>query len=113
MFLDLFYGLRDEGVPVSVQEWQMLMTAMEKGMHRSDLMTFYNLSKSLLIKSETYFDAFDRVFAHVFEGVEMEFSPSDELLEWLNDPKNFEGLTNEQRQALELLQACPAQMGHH
>ena len=50
MFLDLFYGLRDEGVPVSVQEWQMLMTAMEKGMHRSDLMTFYNLSKSLLIK---------------------------------------------------------------
>ena len=105
MFLDLFYGLRDEGVPVSVQEWQMLMTAMEKGMHRSDLMTFYNLSKSLLIKSETYFDAFDRVFAHVFEGVEMEFSPSDELLEWLNDPKNFEGLTNEQRQALEHLDA--------
>ena len=31
MFLDLFYGLRDEGVPVSIQEWQMLMTALEKG----------------------------------------------------------------------------------
>lgn len=105
MFLDLFYGLRDEGVPISLQEWQMLMTAMAKGMHRSDLMTFYNLSKSLLIKSETYFDAFDRVFAHVFEGVEMELSPSDELLDWLNDPKNFEGITDEQREALAHLDA--------
>ncbi len=105
MFLDLFYGLRDEGVPVSIQEWQALMTAMEEGMHRSDLMTFYNLSKSLLVKSETYFDAFDRVFAHVFRGVEMELSPSDELMDWLNDPKNFEGLTDEQREALENLDA--------
>ena len=49
MFLDLFYGLRDEGVPVSIQEWQALMTAMEEGMHRSDLMTFYNLSARCLV----------------------------------------------------------------
>ncbi len=103
MFLNLFYGLRDEGVPVSVQEWQMLMTALEKGLHRCELLRFYDLAKSCLIKSETYFDAFDRVFAHVFKGVEKELSPSDELMDWLNDPKNFEGLTEEQRTALELL----------
>ncbi|MEN8184572.1 MAG: VWA containing CoxE family protein, partial [Myxococcota bacterium] len=105
MFLDLFYGLRDEGVPISIQEWQMFATALEKNLHQSDLMGFYNLAKSCLIKSETYFDAFDRVFAHIFHGVEMELSPSDELLEWLNDPKNFEGLTDEQRAALEHLDA--------
>ena len=105
MFLDLFYGLRNEGVPISIQEWQMLMTALEKGLHRSDLLGFYNLAKSCLIKSETYFDAFDRVFAHVFHGVESELSPSDELLDWLNDPKNFEGLTEEQREALKHLDA--------
>jgi len=105
MFLDLFYGLRNEGVPISIQEWQMFMTALEKNLHRSDLLGFYNLAKSCLIKSETYFDAFDRVFAHIFRGVEMELSPSDELLEWLNDPKNFEGLTEEQREALEHLDA--------
>ena len=63
MFLDLFYGLKDEGVPISIQEWQMLMTALEKNLHKSDLLTFYNLAKSVLIKSETYFDAYDRVFA--------------------------------------------------
>jgi uncharacterized protein with von Willebrand factor type A (vWA) domain len=105
MFLDLFYGLRNEGVPISIQEWQMFATALEKNLHRSDLMGFYNLAKSCLIKSETYFDAFDRVFAHVFHGVEKELSPSDELLDWLNDPKNFEGLTDEQREALQHLDA--------
>ena len=89
MFLELFYGLRKAGVPVSMQEWQLFMTALEKGLHRSDLLGFYDLAKSCLVKSETYFDAFDQVFAHIFQGVEAELSVSDELLEWLNDPKNF------------------------
>ena len=105
MFLDLFYGLRNEGVPVSMQEWQMFMTALEKGLHRSDLLGFYDLAKSCLVKSETYYDAFDRVFARVFHGVEGELSASDELTDWLSDPKNFEGLTDEQRKMLEELDA--------
>lgn len=105
MFLDLFYGLRDEGVPVSIQEWRMLMTALEKNLHRSSLFGFYDLAKSCLVKSESYFDAFDRVFARVFHGVEGELSVSDELAEWLSDPKNFDGLTDEQRKALEELDA--------
>lgn len=103
MFLNLFYGLREEGVPVSIQEWQMFMTALEKGLHRCELLRFYDLAKSCLIKSEAYFDAFDRVFAHIFKGVDKELSPSDELMDWLNDPKDFEGLTEEQRAALEIL----------
>jgi uncharacterized protein with von Willebrand factor type A (vWA) domain len=105
MFLDLFYGLRDEGVPVGMQEWMMLMDALGKGLHGSDLMSFYNISRACLIKSETYFDHFDRVFARVFHGVEGELSVSDELMDWLSDPKNFDGLTDEQRAALEELDA--------
>ncbi len=105
MFLDLFYGLRDEGVPVAIQEWQMLMTVLEEGQHACNLLAFYNIAKACLIKSETYFDAYDRVFARVFHGVEGELSPSDELMDWLSDPKNFEELTEEQRQALEQLDA--------
>ena len=73
MFLDFFYRLRDVGVPVSMQEWMMLMTALEKGQHSSSLMSFYNLARSCLVKSETYFDSFDRVFAEVFRGVEGQF----------------------------------------
>ena len=76
MFLKLFYGLREEGVPTSIQEWQMLMTALEKGLHGSSLLSFYHLSRATLVKSETYFDAFDRVFARVFKGIEGAGAPS-------------------------------------
>jgi uncharacterized protein with von Willebrand factor type A (vWA) domain len=103
MFLELFYGLREQGVPVGIQEWRMLMEALEKGLHGSSLLRFYNLSRACLVKSETYYDAFDQVFAKVFEGVEGELSVEDEVLEWLNDPKNFTELTDEQRAMLEHL----------
>lgn len=105
MFLDLFYGLRDEGVPVAIQEWRMFVSVLEQGLHDNSLLSFYNLGKATLVKSETYYDAFDRVFARVFHGVEGELSASEELMEWLNDPKNFEGLTEEQRKMLEELDA--------
>ncbi len=103
MFLEFFYALRDEGVPVAIQEWMMLMRALAMGQHSSSLMSFYNLSRACLVKSETYFDSFDRVFARVFHGVEGEFSVSDELMKWLEDPANFQELTDEQREALEML----------
>ena len=105
MFLEFFYGLREAGVPVSIQEWRMLMAALEQGLHGSDLLSFYHLSRATLVKSESYFDAFDRVFAHVFEGVEGELSLSEELEQWLNDPKQFDGLTDEQRAQLQRLDA--------
>ena len=103
MFLDLFYGLRDEGVPVGVQEWRALMEVLQKGLHGSSLIHFYHIARACLVKSEVYFDHFDRVFARVFHGVEGELDITDEVMEWLNDPKNFEGLTDEQRAMLEQL----------
>jgi uncharacterized protein with von Willebrand factor type A (vWA) domain len=103
LFLDLFYELRGAGVPVGMQEWMTLMEALGKGLHGSSLLRFYHLSRACLVKSETYFDAFDRVFAHVFHGVEGELDVTEELLEWLRDPKNFQELTPEQRAALERL----------
>ena len=103
MFFELFYGLRDEGVPVAIQEWMMLMRALAMGQHGSSLDGFYHVSRACLVKSETYFDAFDRVFARIFRGVEGELSVTDELLQWLSDPKNFQELTDEQRAMLEEL----------
>ena len=91
MFLDFFYGLRDEGVPVSIQEWQMLMTALEKGLHGSSLLGFYNLAKACLVKSETYFDGFDRAFARVFRGVEGQlFADAELILQVLEHPQVVE-----------------------
>jgi len=105
MFLDLFYGLRDEGVPVAIQEWQGFLRALEEGLHGCSLLRFYHLGRACLIKSETYFDAYDRVFARVFKGVEGRFGEdiTDQVLEWLRDPKSFPELTPEQWAALERL----------
>ena len=103
MFLDLFYGLRDEGVPISLKEWMTFMEALGQGLHGASLLRFYHLGRTCLIKSEVYFDAYDRVFARVFEGIEGELDIEDEVLEWLRDPKNFEGLSDEQRALLERL----------
>jgi uncharacterized protein with von Willebrand factor type A (vWA) domain len=103
VFLELFYALRDEGVPVGIQEWRMLLEALEKGLHGSSLRRFYHLARACLVKSETLFDAFDRAFLRVFEGVEGSLEIGEELLAWLNDPKGFEGLSEEQRALLERL----------
>ncbi len=97
MFLDLFYELRDQGVPVAMNEWMTFLEGLGKGLHGSSLQRFYNLARATLVKSETYFDHFDRAFLKVFEGVEGALDIASELDEWLNDPKAFEGLTDEQR----------------
>lgn len=105
MFLDLFYGLRDEGVPLGIQEWQAFLTALEKGLHGSSLLRFYHLGRACLIKSETYFDAYDKVFARVFKGVEGAFGDeaTERVLDWLRDPKNFPNLSPEELAELERL----------
>jgi uncharacterized protein with von Willebrand factor type A (vWA) domain len=105
MFLDLFYGLRNEGVPVSIHEWKTLLGAVEAGLHGSSLLRFYHLGRACLIKSETYFDAYDRVFARVFRGVEGAFDGTitERILEWLRDPKNRPTLSPEELAQLERL----------
>jgi uncharacterized protein len=105
VFLDLFYGLRDEGVPLSIHEWRMFMRALEQGLHGSSLLRFYHLGRACLIKSETFFDAYDKVFARVFRGVEGALGDdvTDRVLEWLRDPKNFPNLSPAELAMLERL----------
>ena len=65
-----------------------LLEAMKRGMHGSSLLRFYHLARACLVKSETFFDAYDRVFARVFKGVEGAFDDvTEEVMKWLQDPK--------------------------
>ena len=63
------------------------------------------LGRACLIKSETYFDAYDKVFAKVFKGVEGALGDdvTEEILEWLKDAKNFPELSPEELAELERL----------
>jgi uncharacterized protein with von Willebrand factor type A (vWA) domain len=105
MFLEFFYGLREAGIPVGTQEWMAFLRALDLGLHGSSLLRFYHLGRACLVKSEAYFDAYDRVFLHVFKGVEATFGDdvTEQLLDWLRDPKALPALTPEQLAELERL----------
>lgn len=103
VFLDFFYALREAGLKVTLQEWRMLLTCLEKGLHDAKLAGFYRVARACLVKSEADFDTFDLVFARYFEGIEGAIELSPELLEWLADPRPMEELSEELRLALEQL----------
>jgi len=104
MFLQFFYALREAGVPVGTQEWIAFLRALELGLHGSSLLRFYHLGRACLVKSEAYFDGYDRAFLQVFHGVETsDDEMTERLLEWLRDPKALPELTPEQLAELERL----------
>jgi len=97
MFIDFFYKLKEVGIPVNPTAFLTLHRALDKGLV-SSLGDFYTASRTILVKSERYFDLYDQVFAHYFEGAEM---PEGEegyaltemarmmLESWLQDPKTL------------------------
>ncbi len=102
MFLDFFYHLRGFGLRVTITEWLTLIEAIAGGHSRADLNAFYHLARSLLIKRETDFDTYDRAFASFFMDIEDQFEVSDELMEWLQNPK-LPDISDEDRAKLKAL----------
>ena len=70
MFTTFFHELKDAGLPVSLREYLTLMEAMEADLADRKVEDFYYLSRSTLVKDERNLDKFDRVFSHVFKGIE-------------------------------------------
>jgi len=104
MFLRLFTALRDARVPVSLREYLSLMEAMDKGVVGLSTDDFYYLARSALVKDERNLDKFDRVFAHVFKGMEKvdESLMSEIPAEWLRKlTEKF--LTEEEKAQIEAL----------
>jgi uncharacterized protein len=96
MFIDFFYILKEAGIPVSPTAFLTLHRALRNGLVES-LNDFYTAARAILVKSERYFDLFDQVFAHHFEGAELpdfENLDLDEIAramveEWLKNPKEI------------------------
>ncbi len=70
MFTKFFHELKSAGIPVSLREYLTLMQAMDADLANRKVEDFYYLSRSSLVKDERNLDKFDRVFAHVFKGIE-------------------------------------------
>src|SRR5437773_7268160 len=70
MFVTFFTELKSAGVPVTLREYLTLMEAMEKDLAGRRVEDFYYLSRAILVKDERNLDKFDKVFGHVFKGLE-------------------------------------------
>lgn len=102
MFVNFFFELRDEKVPVSLREYLTLVEAIKEGCANYSVQDFYYLARSALVKDEKNLDKFDRVFGKCFEGIE--FTHDEEQVEipedWLRQlTEKF--FTEEERAALE------------
>jgi uncharacterized protein len=69
LLTDFFLKLREGGVPASVNEYLTLMEALQKHVSSGSLDEFYYLSRACLVKDESNYDKFDRVFGAYFKGI--------------------------------------------
>lgn len=105
MFINFFHELKSSGVPATLREYLTLMEAMQAGIAGYAVEDFYYLSRASLVKDERNLDKFDRVFGHVFKGLE---SVSEEELlaelpeEWLKK-LNEKFLSEEEKAMIEAL----------
>jgi len=102
MFVAFFHELKTAGVPVTLREYLTLMEAMEQDLAGRRVEDFYYLARTALVKDERNLDKFDRVFGHVFKGLE---STSEALsaeipTEWLKKLAE-KYLSEEQRKEIE------------
>ncbi|MFG1490057.1 VWA domain-containing protein [Oceanospirillum sp. HFRX-1_2] len=104
MLIDFFNDIRKVGIPVSLRELLDLLAALEKGVAFANLDDFYLLSRTCLVKDESYYDRFDRAFGAYFNGLEGLEDLLDTLIpdEWIR--KEFEKmLTPEEREKIKSL----------
>ena len=96
MFVDFFYTLKNRGIPVTPTSFLRLQKAMNSGLVHS-LDDFYTVARTILVKSERYFDSYDQIFAHHFKNASLEDPTTVELMEvaralldeWLKNPQEL------------------------
>lgn len=94
MFTPFFYLLRAHGLNITTHEWLTFLEGLNDGLHHSTLNGFYQLGLATLCKSESDYDRFQQAFSEYFYDAEIHTAVGDvraeitqELLNWLNDPK--------------------------
>ena len=105
MLTTFFNDLRAAKVPVTLKEYLVLMEALQADLADRQVETFYYLSRACLVKDERHLDRFDRVFAHVFRGLDSVCGDGATVEipeEWLRAVSQLY-LTDEERAKIEAL----------
>jgi len=86
MFVTFFHELKQAKLPVTLMEYLTLMEALRADLAGKRVEDFYYLSRAALVKDERHLDRFDKVFGHVFKGLELMSQAADAVElpeEWL------------------------------
>ena len=104
MFVTFFHDLKSAGVPVTLREYLTLMQAMQADLAGRRVEDFYYLSRATLVKDERNLDKFDRVFGHVFKGLELlsDAAEAEIPAEWLKKLAE-KYLTEEEKKQIEAM----------
>ena len=70
MLVNFFYTLKRAEIPVSIKEYLVLLEALQAHLAFADMDDFYHLARTCLVKDESNFDKFDRVFGAYFKQLE-------------------------------------------
>jgi len=99
---EFFLKLRDGGVPASIREYLTLIEGLQKHVASGSLDEFYLLARTSLVKDESHYDRFDRVFGEYFRGIQA--LPDDLFAEvptdWLRRQAEL-SLSEEEKQLIE------------
>ena len=102
MFINFFFNLKSQGIPVSIHEWILLHKALYLNLNNSKLTDFYYIARSILVKNEVYFDKYDLAFLDTFESVETTDEMLEEILAGLKKVKELK-LSEDEKKQLEKL----------
>ena len=104
MFVTFFHELKQANLPVTLREYLTLMETLELDLADKRVEDFYYLARACLVKDERNLDKFDRVFGHIFKGLELmsETANAEIPQDWLKKmAEKF--LTEEEKKEIEAL----------
>ena len=104
MLTKFFFMLRDGGLKPSITELLTLLESMRSGVAGQSVDDFYYLARCCLVKDESLFDRFDKIFAAHFDGIVDAFEAliAEVPEEWLRHQAELV-LTDEERAEIEAL----------
>src|SRR3954469_8459552 len=104
MLIEFFLKLKQGSLPVSVREFLTLLEALDKRVISGSIDDFYYLSRACLVKDESNYDKFDRVFGAYFKGITELPEGATALIpeEWLRKMAE-KHLTDEDKKLIESL----------
>jgi uncharacterized protein with von Willebrand factor type A (vWA) domain len=102
MLIRFFFMLREGGLNPSITELLTLLDAMQHGNAGQSVEDFYFLARACLVKDETRFDLFDRIFKAYVDGLENQVPAQGIPGDWLRREAEL-SLSDEEKAQVEAL----------